>query len=175
MSESNSIPQYRSIPGFHRYRVGDNGSVWVFRAGRRYRNSPWRPLKQEVIRGGYLRVVLNPGCHRRLIHRLVLDAFRGPCPEGMECRHLDGTRTNNALSNLCWGTRAENVEDKKRHGTEAYGERQWKARLTTDLVRTIRAEYAAGGTSHPRLARKYGVHQSTIGHMLRGTTWKHVA
>lgn len=31
----------------------------------------------------------------RLVHRLVMEAFVGPCPEGMEVRHLDGDASNN--------------------------------------------------------------------------------
>lgn len=53
----------------------------------------------------------------RYFHRLVLEAFIGPCPEGMECRHLDGDAGNNRLENLAWGTPIENGEDKVRHGT----------------------------------------------------------
>jgi HNH endonuclease/NUMOD4 motif len=51
-----------------------------------------------------------------LIHRMVLEAFRGPCPEGRETRHLNGDARDNKLSNLCWGTSAENSEDIFEHG-----------------------------------------------------------
>lgn len=47
---------------------------------------------------------------------MVLRAFVGEPPAGHECRHLDGDRQNNALDNLAWGTRAENVADTIRHG-----------------------------------------------------------
>lgn len=56
---------------------------------------------------------------RHLIHRLVLEAFVGPCPEGMECRHLNGDPTDNRLENLCWGTPRENADDRIRHGTNS--------------------------------------------------------
>src|SRR5688500_4928598 len=36
------------------------------------------------------------------IHRLVLMAFVGPCPAGMEGCHNDGNPLNNALDNLRW-------------------------------------------------------------------------
>jgi hypothetical protein len=51
------------------------------------------------------------------VHRLVLKAFVGPCPEGMEGCHWDGDACNNKLDNLRWATHAENVEDSIRHGT----------------------------------------------------------
>lgn len=52
----------------------------------------------------------------RFVHRLVLEAFIGPCPPGMECRHLDDNKTHNRLPNLCWGTRIENRADMIRNG-----------------------------------------------------------
>lgn len=45
------------------------------------------------------------------VHTLVLEAFVGPCPQGMEARHADHNRKNCCLSNLSWGTSKENHED----------------------------------------------------------------
>jgi len=38
----------------------------------------------------------------RRVDHLVLLAFVGPCPEGYECRHLDGDPANNHVDNLRW-------------------------------------------------------------------------
>ena len=35
-----------------------------------------------------------------LIHRLVVEAFTGPIPDGMEVHHRDGNSFNNSLKNL---------------------------------------------------------------------------
>jgi hypothetical protein len=43
-------------------------------------------------------------------------AFVGPRPPGLEIRHLDGDPGNNALNNLRYGTRSENLVDKSYHG-----------------------------------------------------------
>lgn len=53
---------------------------------------------------------------RRYVHHLVLEAFVGPRPEGLEALHQDDTPTNNRLSNLRWGTRSENLRDSVRNG-----------------------------------------------------------
>lgn len=46
------------------------------------------------------------------VHRLVALAFIGEPPEGMPLiRHLDGNARNNVVSNLAWGTAAENSLD----------------------------------------------------------------
>jgi len=46
----------------------------------------------------------------RLVHQLVLEAFKGPCPPGMECLHKNHTPGDNKLSNLKYGTRSENIK-----------------------------------------------------------------
>lgn len=53
---------------------------------------------------------------RYMVHRLVLEAFVGPCPEGMETLHRNDSPGDNRLENLRWGTHAENIEDMKRNG-----------------------------------------------------------
>lgn len=53
----------------------------------------------------------------RLVHHLVLEAFVGGMPDGMEACHGDGDASNNHLSNLRWDTHISNEADKARHGT----------------------------------------------------------
>jgi HNH endonuclease/NUMOD4 motif len=50
------------------------------------------------------------------VHRLVLDAFVGPCPEGMESLHANDIASDNRLSNLRWGTRSDNAADTVSNG-----------------------------------------------------------
>ena len=76
-------------------------------------------LKQSPInQDGYLAIGLHRNGHqkKRMVHRLVLMAFVGPCPEGMEGCHNNGVNTDNRLENLRWDTPKENSEDIKRHG-----------------------------------------------------------
>lgn len=80
-----------------------------------------------VDRQQYLSVVLSRGsvvkCVR--VHAEVLRAFRGYAPLGYEARHRDGDARNNRLSNLRWGTAAQNLADKRRHGRIPAGARHW--------------------------------------------------
>src|SRR5688572_6260712 len=101
-------------------RVRSLGRVTIQKNGRIRQLSP-RILKPIHFGTGYAKVNLygrgHNGGAQRLIHHLVLEAFVGPCPEGMECRHVDGSPPNNRLDNLSWGTHVENEADKRRHGT----------------------------------------------------------
>ena len=100
-----------AVPNFPGYLITCRGNIWSERSKR------W--LKPHVDKDtGYLEIQLSLENHPpRLVgvHRLLLAAFVGPCPEGMECRHLDGNRLNNKLENLCWGTHYENIQDRTRH------------------------------------------------------------
>ena len=55
---------------------------------------------------------------KRYLHRLVLESFIGPCPDGMEGCHNDGDPANNTAENLRWDTRHANIMDSIRHGTD---------------------------------------------------------
>lgn len=76
-------------------------------------------MKQSPSTRGYPRVNITPpegGSYKTFsVHKLVLTAFVGPCPEGMECRHLNGIKTDCRLKNLEWGTQEENVQDNRDH------------------------------------------------------------
>lgn len=47
------------------------------------------------------------------LHRVILETFVGPAPEGAVTRHLNDVRTDNRLENLAWGTQQENMDDMK--------------------------------------------------------------
>lgn len=111
--------------------------------------------------------------YTKKVHILVLEAFVGPKPEGKETRHLNGDRHDNRLSNLKWGTRAENAADRTRHGSQT-GEKNGRAKLTSLKVRVIRMAFRKGTKSQRMLAEKYGVSSTTISRVIRGENWAHV-
>lgn len=162
------------LPGFEGIFVSDEGSVWSNRSGR------LRKLKTHQRRDGnhYVIVILRKergskskprNCY---VHRLVLETFVGPCPEGMQCRHLDGNPANNLLSNICWGTPGENAADKERHGTKVRGSKHGAAKLTENVVAEIRA-LRSQGIRLKALASRFGVSEGAINSVIRGKHWKH--
>lgn len=50
------------------------------------------------------------------VHRLVAEAFLGPCPDGMEVCHRNGDRYDNRAENLRYGTHSSNQLDQAEHG-----------------------------------------------------------
>lgn len=127
------------------------------------------------LKDGYIQYNLrNPGKRRTVkCHTLVLEAFKGKRPEGMECRHLDGCRDNNALSNLVWGTHQENIDDKSSHGTNVKGENQRSAKLTEEKVLELRERIRNGETA-AAIAKEWGLLPSMIRAAANGTKWKHL-
>lgn len=109
------------------------------------------------------------------VHRAVLLAFRGPCPEGMVGCHNDGNRLNNRLANLRWDTHRSNKQDSIIHGTCAYqkGSLHGQAKLDEEKVILIRQQLARG-ISQTQLAAIYGVKPETISCVHVRKTWKHV-
>jgi hypothetical protein len=160
--------RYVPINGHPAYFVGTNGRVYKrVAAGRRHF------LKPQPVGVGYLRVTLYPGPRRVFVHRLVLEAFVGPRPAGMQCCHGDGDRENNAASNLRWASAKANAADRDQHGTTRRGERHYKAKLTEAVVRLIRAD-AARGLGASAIARLRGLKRPTVCHVIAGKTWCHV-
>lgn len=108
------------------YDVSDQGRV---RSVERMvpRSSTPQLIRERILKAppgnhGYPRVNLARGGKyvQRTVHSLVLETFVGPCPPRMEALHENGIRTDCRLTNLRWGTSAENKADIIRHGRNAY-------------------------------------------------------
>lgn len=172
MAEADSTVQFREVPGFPGYRVGDDGSVWSCWRGPALTDS-WKRLKPGVHRKRtsarsylYLHLWRGGKRHTRLLHRIILECFVGPRPRGAECRHLDGNPRNNALSNLCWGTHAENTSDSRRLG-------RFATKLTEDQAREIRRRRLAG-EDRRALAAEFGTSPMNVSSIANRQSWKHL-
>ncbi len=172
--------EYRNIEGFPRYQAGSDGTIRSnYTTGRYARNKigPWQILKPSLSNNGYLALVLYRDNKRfsRTCHRVILETFVGKAPPGMECRHLNGIRTDNRLENLTWGTRRENVTDRIHHGKRCGcpGESHPCSKLKNEDVIEIR-KLRKEGLSQRKVARMFKISQSTVGRIALGETWKHL-
>jgi len=109
-----------------------------------------------------------------LVHRLVLIAFSGDCPEGMEASHLDGDSLNNNKDNLSWETHKENNDRRIGHGTDQFGERNPRSKFTDAEIIKMREKYSDRRISLKEIGKIYNVNGSCIGDILSRRTWRHV-
>lgn len=127
-----------------------------------------RVLKQCTMKNGYQSIRFK--FRTRLVHHLVLEAFIGQCPPGMEACHNNGIRGDNRLGNLRWDTLSANQLDRVKHGTSIRGEQSALAKLTERDAREI-LESPESGVA---LASKFGVSRTTICDIRTGRTWAHL-
>lgn len=112
-----SVQRLTEIPGHARKRTPD-GHLQSYT-----RFHPEKIIRPNVNNGyGHMSIRLHrDGKYRSVgLHRLVLEAFVGPCPLGMQGCHNDGDPANNALENLRWDTPKANQADSHRQGKAYY-------------------------------------------------------
>lgn len=107
------------------YEVSDRGQVRsvdreIVRSDGQVRRFKGKVLSPGTNRHGYPMVALSrPGKSKTMkVHRLVLHAFVGECPKGMEACHNNGVRADASLTNLRWDTPSNNQLDRRKHGTD---------------------------------------------------------
>jgi hypothetical protein len=103
-------------------------------------------------------------------HRLVYELKCGPIPDGFDvCHHCDNPRCVNP-EHLFLGVDKDNQRDSISKGRNAFGERHGRSKITDEIA----AEIKNSPLSQVKLAKIYGLNQSTIGQIKRGQNWKHV-
>ena len=159
------MEQWKNVVGFEDlYEVSNYGNVRSLKSGKlkkltfsKKENRPYLGLwKNNKVK------ICKP-------HRLVLEAFIGECPKGMEGCHNDGNTLNNHIDNLRWDTPKNNHADKVKHGTTNRGERCGTAKLTLVQVNAIRKD----NRLQRIIAEEYSVRQSLISRIKNGTRWQH--
>lgn len=166
----NAVTETRRIARFPKHSFSSDGRVISYT-----RKKPFVMRGMPV--GRYLAVELQLGGGKReriYVHRAIAEAFHGPCPEGMHCRHLDGNPRNNKPGNLAWGTPAENNADKIIHGTATVGERNPHSKLTSSCVLRMRQIRRATGISYSKLAREFNVSTMTAYRAVTKQSWGQV-
>lgn len=176
--------RWRPVPGYEgSYEVSDRGRVRgcdrlvPYNDTGRYKRWRGKILKPGVEKWGYQHVTLFSDGKRRLckVHRLVAEAFLGPCPPGLQVNHKNRNKSDNRVENLEYVTSLENIRHAHSVGppTKARGETHALAKLTPEIVKAIR-DAPEGRHAASELARRYGVHVSTIYRVRKRKRWKHL-
>ena len=170
---------WKPIPGAEGfYDVSNRGQIrslrFINNVTNNLRATPKILKTQGLRRTGHRVIILSKPIKKHYcVHRLVLAAFVGPCPDGMECAHLNGKADDNRLENLKWCTRAENFSHKILHGTDGKGSRNSRAKLNEKQVLQIKKRLAKD-QSPTEIAKSYSVARQTIDNIKRGKRWNHV-
>lgn len=158
----------KQVPDFPNYFATKGGRIWSTKRGGRWLKPNWTG---RLVVGLYK----NRRPHRRLVHRLVLETFIGPCPVGMEACHNNGNRQDNRLANLRWDTHSNNVKDAVKHGThiDNRGEKNGQAKLRASDIRTIRGLLKLK-TPQVEIAEIFHISRATVTEIKYKKRWKHI-
>ena len=164
---------WKQIRNFPFYQISNLGRIKSFK-----RSFP-RILNPPKVWNGYFRVNLcNSATDRssRAVHNLVLEAFVGHRPDGYECNHKDGIKTNNCINNLEWVSHGENERHAyklglKRSPWEVRGERHPRTKLKDGEVWLIKRllwfEYP-----QRKIAKMFHVTHGAVSSISRGFSWQ---
>ena len=153
------------------YEISDLGRI------RRVKGGPGtfvgKVLKLEANNRGYWYAQPCKECkrHKFLIHRLVMAAFVGPCPDGIQVNHIDGDKENNRLDNLEYMTQSENMVHGRGLGlfSSIGGEKNGNAILTEENVHEIRRRLKY--ESPKAIAERFNISRGNIYSIKNGTRW----
>jgi len=133
---------------------------------------------------GHQQIELRKNGKRKyfLVHRLVLEAFVGPCPKGMEGCHNDGNPRNNKLENLRWDTPKNNIKDSILSGTHWFsnnkghnrGSKHGMSKLNELQVRIIKYLLKTKILTQKEIGKIFNVSNITICDIKTGKLWKHI-
>ena len=160
-------------------KVAKNGSI---PAHKPYLGRCW-PWTASTNKKGYGHIKEGSPSQRTLnSHRVSYELEYGAIPTGdgyhgtCVLHSCDNPSCCNP-SHLFLGTNQDNVNDMVKKGRTGGGapskEKNGRAKLTKSQIGEIRRDYVRGSRTHDlrALGRKYGVHNTTIGRIVRKEIW----
>ncbi len=163
--------EVREFEKYKNYFFVSDGSIWSNQKKWNQKVDTIKKLK-GWNQDGYIAhgLLTEHGIIRRFAHQVIAEVFIGPCPKGMEVLHKDGTRNNNSVSNLRYGTRKDNCEDTVRHGRSTKWEKQNTAKLKLADIPKI-YDMFENGMHIQEIADQLNVQRTNIYFILIGHTW----
>lgn len=163
---------WKPVVGYEEfYEVSDAGRVRSLTRRTPVGVRVGRILKPRRHKNGghrYVQLCRDGGCVSRTVHRLVLETFLGPRPEGMEACHFpDRDPGNNRLANLRWDTSAANKADAVRHGTMG-GSKCRFSKYNHAEIRDLRA----AGLSGAEISKRTGISKPHLWRILNDWNWR---
>jgi hypothetical protein len=170
----NPIPDFECL-----YEVSNLGRVRNIRTA--------RIRRPGVDKDGYLRLGFSKDKRPKTygVHRLVMAAFIGKCPDGYEVHHLDNNPSNPRLENLEYVTPCQNQGYRYSTDGKTYIPKNPVAsrvhlggtcprKLNPEAVRDIRNLLASNQATVQEIAIRYNIHIKYVADVYRGRYWPHV-
>lgn len=132
-----------------------------------YKGRMLKPCKSDKYGHMVIHIGYDGKKENVFVHKMVLLAFVGDCPKGMECCHNNGEASDNRLENLRWDTHLSNNQDRKKHGTYSYGENHPMAKLTQNQVDKIRSS----DKSIKEISEEFGIGKSQAHRIKKNVCW----
>lgn len=131
------MTEWRGISGYPNYEISSLGEV-----KNTHRGTVVRPV---LTRKGYERVGLWKNNKGKIesVHKLVMEAFVGACPKGLQINHKNGVKTDNRLSNLEYVTQSENMLHAYNSGLNKKRKRAIQLTLSGEKVKTFESLISA--------------------------------
>jgi hypothetical protein len=165
------MEEWKAVVGTWGYEISDLGNARCFRT-MGGRPSMSARMLTPIVSGRYRAVNIDRKMRR--IGVLVLEAFVGPRPAGMDCCHGPKGQRDDSLTNVSWGTKSKNLgEDRRRDGTARFGEKTNLAKLTEAQVLEILRRYSEGETIGS-LSDEFASCFGNVWHIVNRKTWKHL-
>jgi hypothetical protein len=157
---------WKPVLGFKdRYEVSDFGRVRGLPRRMVYSDGRVGMLRGGVIKGGlgqngYYAVTFDSKC-RKLVHRVVAEAFLENPKNCRTVNHKDGDKTNNSVSNLEWASYRENNVHARSTGLNLqHGERSNLARHSDQFIESVRRVHERYTPTWEELGRLFGIRGS---------------
>lgn len=165
---------FKDVPGYEGlYKISNYGKIISLprkvknRYG--YKTTEECFLKPQSNKRGYLqfRIYKNGRGETKTIHRLVMSSFRGLSKK--EINHIDGNKLNNALCNLEYCTRSENIQHayKNKLIKKKYGENHSRNIFNEKQV----LEIFKDNRSDSVIAREFNCTRASVWNIKNGKSW----
>lgn len=144
---------YKHVNGTDSIYVSDTGTVFYDGEYGKFEYTP------SINNCGYNRVAINVygKQKRKLVHRLVAEAFIPKRRKRKLVNHIDGNKLNNNVSNLEWVTHKQNMRHASLHGLmkNCGGNKRGSCLLPTEIIKNIMDEYTGSYGEIKKLSVKY--------------------